>query len=178
MREELIKITKCFSGNVLLIGVEDPIIYDLVNDNDSIIVCNSLSKAKTNKMYCDSTSTSKSKLINANKLKKVFKKKKIDFILCNYTEVQKHIKTFLSNSVFINKNMLYIYGNKASVDCEDLIKKYKRYSKDVKIEEKDNDFIIYIDNKHSKTNKIKDIFYYILDTFSDLRNAIADIMMG
>ena len=88
------------------------------------------------------------------------------------------MKSFLSNSVYINKNMLYIYGNIKDNDLEELVKKYKRYSKDVKAEIKDEEFIIYIDNKKTKTNFFKDKFYYIVDTISNIRNLIADILMG
>jgi hypothetical protein len=88
------------------------------------------------------------------------------------------MKSFLSNSVYINKNMLYIYGSIKDNDLEELVKKYKRYSKDVKAEIKDEEFIIYIDNKKTKTNFFKDKFYYIVDTISNIRNLIADILMG
>ena len=37
---------------------------------------------------------------------------------------------------------------------------------------------IYIDNKKTKTNFFKDKFYYIVDTISNIRNLIADILMG
>ena len=74
--------------------------------------------------------------------------------------------------------MLYIYGSIKDNDLEELVKKYKRYSKDVKAEIKDEEFIIYIDNKKTKTNFFKDKFYYIVDTISNIRNLIADILMG
>ena len=106
------------------------------------------------------------------------KKKKVDFIICNGIEIKKHMKSFLSNSVYINSDMLYIYGNKNDIDDEELVKKYKRYCKDVKIEFYNDEFIIYVDNKKTKTNKFKDTFYYIIDTFSNIRNVIADILVG
>lgn len=178
MKQDLYNIAKCVSGNVLLIGVDDSKIFDIINSNDKVLICNSLNNFKQKKMYCDSTTTSKTKTIKVKKMKKIFKKKKVDFILCNSIEMKKHMKLFLSSSVYINSNMLYMYGNKNEVDYEELIKKYKRYCKDIKIEFKKDDFIIYIDNKNTKTNKIKDIFYYIIDTISNARNLIADIMMG
>ncbi|MCM1370530.1 MAG: hypothetical protein NC181_01370 [Clostridium sp.] len=181
MEENLIKITKCLSGNVLLIGVNEPIIYDLVNDNEKILICNSLTNyksGKSKKMYHDSTETTKSKLIKIKSLKKFFKKKRVDFIICNIFEIKKFFKSFLSSSIYINKDMIYLYGNTNNIDLEDLIKKYKRYTNDIRVEKFGNDFILYIDNKNSKTNVIKDFFYYIFDTFSNVRNAIADIMIG
>ena len=76
MRDDLINISKCVSGNVLLIGVNEAIIYDIINNNDKVLICNSLNNYKSKKMYCDSTITKKTKMIKVNKLKKVFKKKK------------------------------------------------------------------------------------------------------
>ena len=178
MKEDLYSIAKCMSGNVLLIGIEDSNIFDIINSNDKILICDSLSKFKSKKMYCDSTTTSKSKIIKVKKLRKVFKKKKVDFIMCNILEMKKHMKSFLSDSVYINNNMLYIYGNKNDIDPDELVHKYKRYCSDVKIEFNNDDFIIYIDNKNTKTNKVKDKFYYVVDTISNARNIIADIIMG
>jgi len=178
MEKDLYKIAKCVSGNVLLIGVDDSKIFDIINSNNKVLICNSLNNYKRKKMHCDNTSTCETKTIKVKKIRKIFKKKKVDFIICNVVEIKKHMKTFLSSSVYINNNMLYIYGNINDIDYEELIRKYKRYCKDIKIEFNNEDFIIYIDNKNTKTNKIKDIFYYITDTVSNIRNVIADIMMG
>lgn len=178
MKEDLYKIAKCVNGNVLLIGIEDSNIFDIINENDKVLICNSLSNYKSKKMYCDNTTSQKSKTIKVKKLRKIFKKKKVDFIICNGIEIKKHMKSFLSNSVYINSDMLYIYGNKNDIDDEELVKKYKRYCKDVKIEFYNDEFIIYVDNKKTKTNKFKDTFYYIIDTFSNIRNVIADILVG
>ena len=93
------------------------------------------------------------------KLPKIVKDENVDFIICNISEIKPNMKSFLSNSVYINKNMLYIYGSIKDNDLEELVKKYKRYSKDVKAEIKDEEFIIYIDNKKTKTNFFKDKFY-------------------
>lgn len=180
MKQDLYNIAKCANGNVLLIGVDDSKIYDIIDKNERITICNSLSncKRKSKKMYCDNSTTKNSKIIKVKKLRKVFKRKNIDFIICNISEIKPNMKSFLSNSVYINKNMLYIYGSIKDNDLEELVKKYKRYSKDVKAEIKDEEFIIYIDNKKTKTNFFKDKFYYIVDTISNIRNLIADILMG
>ncbi len=178
MKQDLYNIAKCISGRVLLIGIEDANIFDIINSNDKILICDSLNNFKSKKMYCDSTTKSNSKVIKVKKLRKVFKKKNVDFIICNILEMKKHMKSFLSDSIYINSNMLYIYGNENDFDSEELISKYKRYCNDIKIEKFDDNFIIYIDNKNTKTNKVKDKFYYVIDTISNIRNIIADIIMG
>ena len=55
MKQDLYNIAKCANGNVLLIGVDDSKIYDIIDKNERITICNSLSncKRKSKKMYCD-----------------------------------------------------------------------------------------------------------------------------
>ena len=92
--------------------------------------------------------------------------------------MKKYLKTFIRDSIYINKDMLYIYNIKDEELKEELIKKYKRYN--TKIEEiKDkNNIILKIDNKNSKTNKIKDIKYMIIDTLISLFNLISDLLLN
>lgn len=178
MEKELIKISKCFSEKVLLIQVQFSDIYDVINENDRITLCDSITSFNSKKMYCDSTSVAKTKTIKFKKLRKYYKKKNIKFIMCNINGIKKYLKSFISNSVYINCDMLYLYGNINEIDPEEIVKKYKRYTNDIKLEIKKENFIIYIDNKKTKTNKIKDTGYYIFDTCSNIRNTIADVMVG
>ena len=64
--------------------------------------------------------------------------KKVDFIICNIEEIKKYTKTFIKDSIYINKDMLYIYNIKDEELKQELIKKYKRYSTIVE-EIKDNE---------------------------------------
>ena len=58
MKQDLYNIAKCANGNVLLIGVDDSKIYDIIDKNERITICNSLSncKRKSKKMYCGNSS--------------------------------------------------------------------------------------------------------------------------
>ena len=167
-------ITKCLSGNVLGIGVDQKI-AEIIQNNDRILNCDlinsKISSVNTGKKE-------KQKKISAKKLRKIFKKKKVDYIICNIEEMKKYLKTFIRDSVYINKDILYIYNIKNNELKEELIKKYKRYN--TKIEEiKDNENIILkIDNKESKTNKLKDIKYSIIDTAISTFNIISDLLMN
>ena len=167
-------ITKCLSGNVLGIGV-DQRIAQLLEQNDRVLNCNLLNSKIG---LSAGEKQGKQKKISAKKLRKIFKKKNIDYIICNIEEIKKHLKTFIRDSVYINKDILYIYNIPNDEFKEDLIKKYKRYN--TKIEEiKDkNDTILKIDNKESKTNKIKDIKYSIIDTAISMFNIISDLLMN
>ena len=169
-------ITKCTSGNVLGIGVDEKI-TELLEQNSLVTNCNLLN-SYTKETTKTKTKKQKTKQIRIKKLRKVFKKKKVDFIICNIEEIKKYTKTFIKDSVYINKDMLYIYNIKETELKQELIKKYKRYNTIVE-EIKDNETtILKIDNKNSKTNIIKDIFYLIIDTLIQLFNIISDLLLN
>ena len=167
-------ITKCLSGNVLGIGVDQKI-TQILEQNDRVLNCNLL-----NSEISTPTKGKKErqKKISVKKIRKKFKKKNIDYIICNIEEMKKYQKTLIRDSVYINKDILYIYNIKDEELKEELIKKYKRYN--TKIEEiKDKDTrILKIDNKKSKTNKLKDIKYSIVDTLISLFNIISDLLLN
>jgi len=169
-------ITKCTSGNVLGIGVDEKI-TELLEQNSLVTNCNLLN-SYTKETTKTKTKKQKTKQIRIKKIRKVFKKKKVDFIICNIEEIKKYTKTFIKDSVYINKDMLYIYNIKDEELKQELIKKYKRYNTIVE-EIKDNETtILKIDNKNSKTNIIKDIFYLIIDTLIQLFNIISDLLLN
>lgn len=169
-------ITKCMSGNVLGIGVDEKI-TEILEQNNLVTNCNLLNS------YVKETNTKqgkkeKQKKIRLKKLRKIFKKKKVDFIICNIEEIKKHLKTFIKDSIYINKDMLYLYNIKDEELVEELIKKYKRYNTIVeKIKDKDT-IILKIDNKNSKTNIIKDTMYLIIDTITQTLNLISDLLLN
>ncbi len=167
-------ITKCLSGNVLGIGVDEKI-AQILEQNERVLNCNLLN-SKVSSISIGKEG--KEKKISVKKLRKIFKKKNVDYIVCNIGEMKKHLKTFIRDSVYINKDILYIYNIKDEELKEELIKKYKRYN--TKIEEiKDKeDTILKIDNKESKTNKLKDIKYSIVDTLVSLFNIISDLLLN
>ena len=169
-------IAKVVSGDVLGIGVDETI-SEILEQNERVLNCNllnSFSKTENSKQE----KKQRLKKIRIKKIRKVFKKKKVDFIICNIDEIKKYLKTFIKDSIYINKDILYIYNIEDEELKKELIKKYKRYN--VKIEElKDNKkTILKIDNKLSKTNIFKDTFYLIIDTTIQLLNIISDILLN
>lgn len=169
-------IAKVVSGDVLGIGVDETI-SEILEQNERVLNCNllnSFSKTENSKQE----KKQRLKKIRIKKIRKVFKKKKVDFIICNIDEIKKYLKTFIKDSIYINKDLLYIYNIEDEELKKELIKKYKRYN--VKIEElKDNKkTILKIDNKLSKTNIFKDTFYLIIDTLIQLLNIISDILLN
>lgn len=169
-------ITKCTSGNVLGIGIDEKI-TEILEKNKLVTNCNLLN-SYTKTSNNTKTKKQRTKQIRIKKLRKVFKKKKVDFIICNIEEIKKYTKTFIKDSVYINKDMLYIYNIKDEELKQELIKKYKRYNTIVE-EIKDNKTtILKIDNKNSKTNIFKDILYLIIDTLIQLFNIISDLLLN
>lgn len=166
-------IAKVVSGNVLGIGVDENI-SGILEQNARVLNCNLLNSFSNTK----STKEEKKqrlKKIRIKKLRKVFKKKKVDFIICNIDEIKKYIKTFVKDSIYINKEILYIYNLKDEETKKEIIKKYKRYN--TKIDELDKE-TLKIDNSNAKTNIIKDSFYLIVDTLVIAFNIISDLLLN
>ena len=68
---------------------------------------------------------SNGKNINIKKLYKYFKKKSIDYIICDYEQITKYYKYVFRDSIYLNNGKIYFYLNK-NIDM-DYILKYKRY---------------------------------------------------
>ena len=176
MNKELLKISKCLSGNVLGIGLKDDKLVDSLYNNDLILDLTLLDPYKKNnkKLSLKKSSTKKMKSINIKKIKKKFKHKKVDFIICNNEDIKKYYRTFIRDSVYINKKILYIYGNKNDIDIEDIMNKYKRYDVKIELINFKDSFIIKIDNSNSDNIWLRDKLYYIYDTLVYIRDIIAD----
>ena len=161
MKNELKKIIKTFSNNLLFIGITEDLLED-IDKNNNILNCDILSNdAKENRKG----KFFGGKSININKIRKKYKRKSIDYIICNYDVIFPYIRKFVKNSVYINKNKLYFYGN---VDL-DLIKlRYSRYNTEIDIKKYKNGYIVKVDNIKSKNNFIKELFYSIKDIITFL----------
>lgn len=166
MQKELEKIIDGFSSNVIGIGTEKKLI-DSLNKNKNITECNIINNKKTK-----TNGKGRSKYIYIKKLRKVFKKKKVDYILCNYEVIKPYLKHFVKDSIYINRGKLYFYGS--DIEIDNLLARYKRYN----IEYKITNNILEIDNKLSKNNFIKDCFYYIIDSINNVIDFIGNLLMN
>lgn len=169
-------ITRVTSGNVLGIGVDEKI-SEILEKNNRVTNCNLLNS------YTKDTGKSKEKKqrlkkIRIKKLRKVFKKKKVDFIICNTEEIKKYLKTFVKDSIYINKNILYMYNIKNKDIKEEIIKKYKRYNTNIEEITDEHTTILKIDNSKASTNIFKDTAYLIIDTLISLFNIISDLLLN
>lgn len=172
MNNELVKIISGMDGIVLAIGVNDLLVESL-EKNEKIINCDVLNHV-TSKEQLHEEKAKKQKTINIKKLRKIYKKKKVDYIICEYDQMNKYLKTFIKDSVYINKTKLYFYG-KVNTDS---LKKYERYNCKIEIKKFNKNYIVEIDNSNSKTNVLKDFVYKLVDGFTSLIEIIGDILMG
>jgi len=174
---ELKNICKDFSGSVLTIGMDFPTVQSVLDKNENIKKNFSMTfngKKRTKKYE----NGHRGKIVSIKRIRKIFKKKRIDYVLCNIEDIGKFLRTFIRDSVYINKNKLYIYGAKKDIDLELIEKRYGRYNTKIEVLELDNQLLIIIDNSKAKNNKFKDFFYNISDICYYLVNLIGDILIN
>lgn len=174
MVKELTRLGRILSGNILSIGFRTDSefikklyenkkitqIYTLLNKKEN-------SKFKKKKLFGNRT-------INIKKLKKVFKKKKIDYTFIELSSVDKFLYSVVKNSIDITNKNIYILLDNKRIDEEVLMKRYSRYG--CKCSIKNN--ILNIDCKNIKTNKFKNFIFFMRDLNYDLQEIIAFILIG
>ena len=175
---DLKNICKDISGNFVSIGLSYPTVESVIEKNPKIIngyilVFDGKKKGKGKKR-----TAKKNKRISIKKLRKAFKKKSVDTILCNYEDIKKYMRFFVKDSVYINYGKLYIYGKKEEYVLDDLEMFYNRYNTKINVTEYDSDFLVEIDNSLSKNKFFKDKIYKIKDTVIYYVNIIGDLMIG
>lgn len=161
-------VIKKLSGKIIGIGLSLEM-TKLIDENDKILECDLLDtydkKAEKNKKNFFN-----GKSLNIKKLRKYFKKKKVDYIICNYKVIYKYLNTFVNDSIYINNKKLYFFN----VEDNEFINKYKRYNSKINIKKE----YIEIDNSLSKTNFFKDKFYRLIDFNKKLIELIGDLLMS
>lgn len=170
--EELKKIIKSLKGSLIGIGINDEELIKVIEKNKNINTCYLLeSNVKNNGKF---SFKGRSKKVKIKKLKKYFTKKGTDTIICNYECIKKYTRSFIPNSIYMNKGKLYIYGNMNAEEIENIKKKYSRYTNDIEIRNN----IIIINNISTKNNFIKDKVYSILDILETAIDAVTNILIN
>lgn len=175
MEEKILKIIGKMEGTLLGIGTFNEKVLENIEKNDKINLCYILSNTgqKSNKKF-KLFKKGKTKKVNIKKLKKHFKKKSIDNILCDYEVIKKYKRHFVIGSIYINGGKLYIYGNKK--ELEELKYKYERYTSDIEIIEEKNKSILVVNNNKTKNKIIKDQIYKFLDLLSEGLDFLTDML--
>ena len=175
---DLKTICRKLEGTLVTIGLSYPTVESVLDKNTNItngyiLVFDGKKKGK------NKTKTGKKqKKISIKKLRKTFKKKTVNTIICRYEDIEKYMRFFVRDSVYINCGKLYIYGKKDEFILDDIENYYKRYQTKIEITDYKEDFLIEVDNSKAKNNWIKDKIYRIKDTIVYYINVIGDIMIG
>jgi len=162
MENYLLNQVKNMEGSLLGIGITSEKLKKAIQNNNKITICNLLEENTKGIGKKKFSILNKPRTINIKKIKKIFKKKRVDNIICNIDTIKKFQKTFIRDSVYINKNKLYIYGNKE--DLENIKEKYERYTNEIELKQEDKKYILIVNNTNTKNNKLKDILYWWKDT--------------
>lgn len=168
-------ITKELSGKIITIGIDDKIIT-MLKQNKNVDIYDISKTTGISLFQKKKRTTSSGKKINIKKLYKYFKKKSIDCIICDYEQITSYYKYIFRDSIYLNNKKIYYYAKK-DIDIE-YINKYKRYLSKITIKEFEDYNVIIVDNSNSKTNKLKNIIFYISDTFNNFIDFISNVIVG
>lgn len=175
---DLKNISKNISGNIVTIGLEYKTVLDELDKNKRITNLYSMQFNGKKKSKKKEKGKKFGKTISIKKIRKIFKKKRIDYIICNIEDINRFLRTFIKDSVYINKNKLYIYGAKNNIDIELIEKRYNRYNVKINITEYEKDILVEIDNSKAVNNFFKDIIYNIFDIIYSVYNIIGDLLIN
>lgn len=175
--KKLLGIIKRLKGNVLIIGIEEENILKSIEENANIEKCYVMNGVANNSTHHKKAKKKKPNF-QIKKLRKKFHKKKIDDIICNMNEIYPYLKTFVKDSVYVNREKLYFYGEKGKYDLEKMIQKYRKYHAKVEQDFEGNYFFITVSNEQSKPNKLKDIWFSVTEFMIWLYEMIGEILIN
>lgn len=178
MYKYLLDIIKKIEGNVIGIGIEDKLLDGFKRNNKVNVYTINKSISRISFFKSKKRTTSSGKIINIKKLYKYFKKNSVDYIICNIEEVNDYLKYFIRDGIYLNKNKIYLFGNKNDMDIDLLNKRFNRYNSKIDIKEFKDNILLIIDNTNSKTNSFKNIIYFISDTLYNLIDFISNVFIS
>lgn len=174
---DLKKICKEVNGNVITIGLENKTVVNELDKNENVYNLYSMQfngKKRSKKV----SKGKKGKTISIKKIKKIFKKKNIDYVICNIEDISYFLRTFIKDSIYITKTKIYIYGTLDNIDIELIERRYKRYNVKISILEYNKDFLIEIDTTNAYNHFFKDLLYSIIDIIYSIYNTIGDLLIN
>lgn len=172
--KELEHIIKGLNGKLICIGVNEKILIDNIRKNEQIFYCDLLnsdifSKGKGKKK--------REKTLSINDFRKYYKKKKINYTICNIKDMYKFYPKFIPDSVRINSSYIYLYGD-MNYDYEKLEKKYKRYGAKIETITGNKEFLLKIDLTNKKINLIKEKYFFLVDNIEKVIDIISDLIIS
>ena len=167
------KYIKNMTGTVIGVGIDNKEILETIEKNNKILVCDLLNSVNIEDNLIQKRKTKK----YVKKLRKKYKKKNVNYIIVNSNEINRYLKTFVRDSVYINDTEIYYYMDK-NYDIENITKRYKRYNTEIEVIKCDDGNIIRINTSKARNKFFKDKFYFIVDTLSNIADIIGDILVS
>ena len=167
---------KKLQGSVLGIGIQDENMLKAIDKNKKIVFCDLLLSKDIDDNDEEGSST-RFKQIKFKKLKKYYKKNKIDTTIVNFESILPYHRSFIKNSVYITNKNIWLYSKEESEFLSIYIKRFERYNIELKKENKQNE-VLYILNLENKKNYRFKMFYYIYDLLYDIANFISDLLIN
>lgn len=176
--DNLVNDINSLSGNVLGIGIEDDKLIKSLNKNKDINTFMIMRNPASSFFNRKKARMDNGKKVNMKKMKKIFNKKSVDYVICDFSSIKDFFKYFISNSIYINSKKLYLYGSVNDIDEDVVIKRYKRYNVTVEKIINEDEFLLIIDNTCSKNHFFRDKWYIIIDTFHNIGDLISSILIS
>lgn len=172
MDKKMNEILEQLSGKVVGIGLKKELV-EVINQNEQVSNF-TLLESNFNKQKGKS---GRVKVVHIKKIHKIFKKKRIDYTIVNFKDVERFMKYFIKNSIFITKQKIYLYGNINKDQVEEIIQKYERYQVKINLNRYGKKVIIEIDSTNSYNNYFKDRLYLLIDTLDELLTVLSDVLI-
>lgn len=166
MNKELEQIIKKLKGNLIGIGIKEEKILKLIEKNDNILECNLLDCFEP-----DTKGNGKNKkIIN---LRKKFKKRKTNYIICNFDRIKEIENKIIYDTIYICNKEIFIY-DKEKQELENLTRRYSRYANVEILNYKEGN--IYKITIKKNISKINEIYYKIIDNLISLIDFISNLL--
>ncbi len=160
------KILNDIKGNVLGIGINEEILK-ILKDNKKVLELNVLDNQSISKKN-NKEKSKKNKKIDIKNIKKHFKK--VDYIFCDYTILNKHFNRFVDDSVSICEKEIYF----TNYDDSKITTRFKMY--DVNIKTIEQFLVVNVMNKKSRKGlKYIDMFKFKVSLIIEF---IGDVLMS
>lgn len=168
---------KDIKGNVLCICVSDNKIMKLLNKSNDVNLFE-FNRNEKRKLFSKrkKVKLNNEKKVNIKKFRKIFKKKKIDYIIIDVNNIYDYFKYMASNSIYVCKKKIYLYGKSDFISADSVSKKFKRYNANVESIQIDDEYLVVANVKNSKYSRFKEIFYLFIDTFINLGDMITFLL--
>ena len=166
----LLELAENSEGSVISIGISFPKFFSKLSLNKYVKEFNFLSSIQ---IESDEGSDQEVNLktVPLDKLRKFFKKNKIDYIFIDYKHIENYLHSFIQDSIYINKRNIYIVfeDEKELVKVKEL---YEMYGSNCKYKKEGTLYLLSINNYSVKSNVFTDYKYKLNYNFEKTLDVI------